>query len=76
MHRCTAIFHEVQLEEQVDPVHTLLSELRTLPAGIRRKMVLYHYSDAWDSSVYSFVENEFAGFAQPRRRYTLFADRA
>jgi ribonuclease BN (tRNA processing enzyme) len=66
------IIHEVQLEDQPDPVHALLSELRTLPADIRKKMLLYHYSDAWDSPAYSFVAREFAGFAEPRRRYELF----
>ncbi len=74
MQEAKLIFHEVQLEEQPDPVHALLSELRTLPPDIRRKTLLYHYSDAWDSALYSFVAAEFAGFAQPQHRYTLFAD--
>jgi len=66
------IFHEVQLEDQAEPVHALLSELRTLPEEIRRKMILYHFSDAWDSPTYSFVAREFAGFAEPHRRYEPF----
>ena len=65
-------FHEVQLEDQPAPVHACLSELRTLPAAIRRKTVIYHYGDSWDCGVYDFVADEFAGFATPRVRYTLF----
>jgi len=73
MRAARLIFHEVQLEVQPDPVHALLGELRTLPEDVRKKMRLYHFSDAWDSPMYAFVASEFAGFAQPHRRYTLFA---
>lgn len=65
-------FHEVQLDEQPDPVHTTLSEMRTLPAAIRSKTMLYHYGDAWDNGAYDSVAQEFAGFAQPQCRYILF----
>lgn len=64
-------FHEVQLEDQPQPVHALLSEMRTLPEKIRKKTYLYHYSDAWNDPKYDFVADEFAGFARPFHRYTL-----
>ncbi len=73
MQSARIVFHEVQLHEDSDPVHTLLSELRTLPAGIRQRMYLYHYEDTWDDPKYALVSDEFAGFAEPQRRYTLFA---
>jgi len=65
-------FHEVQLEDQPDPVHATLSELRTLPEHTRQKTILYHYNDDWDCAAYAFVADEFSGFAQPQQRYTLF----
>ncbi|MDO8631076.1 MAG: MBL fold metallo-hydrolase [Phycisphaerales bacterium] len=73
MTRARINFHEVQLADQPDPVHTLLSELRTLPATIRKKTILYHYDDNWDDPAFRFVADEFAGFATPHRRYELFA---
>ena len=68
-------FHDVQLEPDPDPspVHSLLSELRTLPEDVRKKTLLYHYGDTWDCGAYDSVAKEFAGFAQPQQRYTLFA---
>ncbi|GEM_PF-548743 len=71
MQRCTFAFHEVQLLDDPDPVHTLLSELRTLPEEVRRKICLYHYGDNWDDPAFDFVRTEFAGFAQPHQRYAL-----
>jgi ribonuclease BN (tRNA processing enzyme) len=65
-------FHEVQLEDQVEPVHATLAQLRTLPPDVRKKTILYHYGDAWDDDAYSFVADEFAGFARPHQRYVLF----
>lgn len=65
-------FHDVQLEDGPDPVHAMLSELRTLPKDVRRKTILYHFGDRWDDEAYAFVADEFAGFAQPRHRYRLF----
>ena len=59
--------------QEAEPVHALLSELRTLPAEIKQKMWLYHYADCWNDEAYGFVPDEFAGFAQPATRYTLFA---
>lgn len=75
MARARLIFHDVQLEETEDPLHPPLSALHTLPEPVRRKMVLYHYGDDWDNPQYDFVSKDFAGFAQPMRRYTLFEDR-
>ncbi len=65
-------FHEVQLEDQENPVHATLSELRTLPEDVRKKTTLYHYGDNWECAAYRFVADEFAGFARPQHRYTLF----
>lgn len=67
-------FHDVQLEDTPDPVHALLSELRTLPEQTRKKTYLYHYGDNWDDPRYDFVASEFAGFAQPQHRYVIFED--
>ncbi len=66
------IFHEAQLEDCADPVHALLSELRTLPEAVRKKMHLYHVGDTWDDGSYGFVDQEFAGFARPAHRYVVF----
>ncbi len=65
------IFHEVQLHDSSEPVHALLSDLRTLPEDIRRKMYLYHYGDDWDNPAFADVTRQFAGFAQPATRYAL-----
>lgn len=66
------VFHDVQLVDEPEPVHALLSELRALPDSLRRKMILFHYGDMWDEPAYSVVEREFAGFAAPHKRYLLF----
>ena len=60
------------IDDGPDPVHAMLSELRTLPKEVRRKTILYHFGDRWDDEAYAFVAVEFAGFAQPRHRYMLF----
>jgi ribonuclease BN (tRNA processing enzyme) len=65
-------FHEVQLEDEPDSVHARLCELRTLPETVRQRTLLYHYGDTWDDVQYASVADEFAGFAQPQHRYTLF----
>lgn len=66
------VFHDVQLEDSESPVHAPMSALRTLPEEIRRKMILYHFADEWDGAEYDSVAKEFAGFAEPMRRYVLF----
>lgn len=65
-------FHEVQLDDQHDPVHTTLPQLRTLPVDVRRRTVLFHYGDTWDDKIYDIVADEFAGFARAQERYVLF----
>ncbi len=65
-------FHDVQLIEQPNPVHALISELQTMPEEVKKKTILYHYGDTWDSGPFDFVETEFAGFARPQQRYVLF----
>lgn len=65
-------FHDVQLADNESTVHATLAELRTMPDEIKRKTILYHYPDQWDEPQHSFVDDEFAGFATPQVRYTLF----
>jgi ribonuclease BN (tRNA processing enzyme) len=67
-------FHDVQLVSNGDDegVHATLDELRTLPAEIKKRTVLYHYGDSWDNGRYDFVTKEFAGFARPGVRIKLF----
>jgi hypothetical protein len=72
MHRAHICFHDVQLIEQKDPVHSLLSDLRTMPAEIKKKTILYHYGDNWDEGPFDFVEDEFAGFTRQQERMVLF----
>lgn len=71
MERSGIIFHDTQLQDQRDPVHALIGELRTLPEAIRRKTWLYHYGDDWDAGPFDDVPDTFAGFAEPGRRYRL-----
>jgi ribonuclease BN (tRNA processing enzyme) len=72
LERASLIFHDVQIEDHPDPVHSLLRELETLPGRIREKMVLYHYSDSWDAPEFAHRARHFRGFAQPHHRYRLF----
>jgi ribonuclease BN (tRNA processing enzyme) len=65
-------FHDCQLYDDNAPVHALLSELRTMPDDVKKKTMLYHYGDTWDDPQFSFVPDEFAGFAKPHHRYVLF----
>ncbi len=65
-------FHDTQLIDEPNPVHALLSDLRTLPESIRKKTYLYHYQDDWDSGPFDDVHDHFAGFAVPFKRYRLF----
>ncbi len=67
------IFHDVQLRDQPNPVHALLSEMRTMPSEIRNKTYLYHYDDDWDSPEYAWADDEFAGFVVPQQRYMIFS---
>ncbi len=69
----TTIFHDVLLEPHDGAVHASIDELRTLPKRVREKMHLYHYGDTWDDPVFNVVAKEFAEFAKPQQRYTLFA---
>ena len=72
MERAKLCFHDVQLVERPNPVHALIGELRTMPGEIKSKTLLYHYDDTWDCGAFDFVSREFAGFAEPQRRYVLF----
>ncbi len=73
MEQARICFHEVQLFDQPDPVHAPISELRTMPEAVRKKTWLYHYGDDWDSGPFADVDDTFAGFAVPARRYVLFS---
>ena len=65
------VFHDAQLEVIPDPVHALISELRTMPESIRRKTHLYHYSDAWQQPEHQAAAADFAGFVEQHRRYDV-----
>jgi len=71
MERARICFHDTQLFDQPDPVHPLMSELRTMPEGVRRKTWLYHYDDKWDSGPFDDIADSFAGFATAGRRYVV-----
>lgn len=71
LERADWVFHDAQLEDVPDPVHALISELRTMPESIRRKTYLYHYSDAWDQPAHQSAGAEFAGFVQQHLRYDI-----
>jgi len=73
MNDAKLIFHEVQLEDAPDPVHATLSELRSLPEALRRKMRLYHVADSWSEPRFATVATEFQGFATAQVREVLFA---
>lgn len=75
MRQAKLIFHEVQLEEEERPVHAAWSELLSLPPEIRKKMRLYHLSDAHLDPQYEGADMDFLGFAQPQIRYPLFDPR-
>ncbi|MFQ5490973.1 MAG: MBL fold metallo-hydrolase [Phycisphaerae bacterium] len=72
MQKAKLVFQDVQLFDAPETVHALLSELKTLPADIKKRTLLYHYDDTWDSGPFNTIQEEFAGFAEPQRRYTLF----
>ncbi|GAB1429971.1 hypothetical protein MASR2M18_08040 [Ignavibacteria bacterium] len=61
--RAEYIFHDASLSP--NPVHASLSELRGLPADIKKKMFLMHYSDDWRN----FPVDDFAGYARQGERY-------
>lgn len=69
---CDRVFHEVQLLDTAEPVHTPLSSLLTLPVATRRKIVLYHYEDCWDEPRFHRATESFRGLARPRTRYAVF----
>ncbi len=70
--RSKIVFHDVQLFDQPDPVHALLSELKTMPEAIRRKTWLYHFDDTWDDPEFDHIKELFAGFVLPKKRYVIF----
>lgn len=61
--RSEIMFHDVQFF--LGAVHAPLADLRTLSAGIKKKMHLHHYADTWAEQD---IEG-FAGFVQQGVRY-------
>ncbi|MBU3915409.1 MBL fold metallo-hydrolase [bacterium] len=60
------IFHDTETSPFPSGVHTRLEELRTLPADLKKKMILYHY----DSTIIPDVEEgEFLDIAKPGSVY-------
>ncbi len=57
------MFHDVQFFPGA--VHAPLSELATLPAAMRDKMLLVHYADNWQ-------EQDISGFAGWARQGVLY----
>jgi hypothetical protein len=53
-------------------VHALLGEMKSMPVEVKKKTVLFHYGDNWDSGPFGDIPEEFAGFAKPQQRYVLF----
>ena len=41
------IFHDCQLEEDGETIHTLLEELLELDGATQEKIILVHYGDNW-----------------------------
>lgn len=72
LERARICFHDTQLTEQSNPVHALISEVRTMPPEVRKRTWLYHYGDDWDSGMFDDVPQAFAGFAEAGKRYLLF----
>ena len=72
MKSCRIAFHEVQFAASENPVHSLLSELRTIEPNVRGKMHLYHFEDRISSEDRVIAEREFARLCKPYCRYTLF----
>ena len=72
MDRASICFHDTQLFDEPNPVHALISEVRTLPEAIRRKTYLYHFGDDCDSGPFDDVRETFAGFTVPFHRYRIF----
>jgi phosphoribosyl 1,2-cyclic phosphodiesterase len=62
-----AIFHDCQL--YTGGVHASLEELLTLPLRLRRKIVLVHYGDGWESAEPAVAAGGFMGFGQQHVTY-------
>lgn len=65
-------FHEVQFAAEADTVHSPISELMSLPEHVRRKSLLYHFDDDFDSPSSQKFACHFQGLASPYRRNPLF----
>lgn len=61
------IFHDCQFF--TGGVHASLEELATLPAPLKRKMVLMHYADNWQQYVAQVREAGFHSFAKQNHSY-------
>lgn len=65
--RVDTIFHDCQLTNP-GTVHATYDELKTLPPGIKRRMLLTHYNDSFGE--FDPVADGFQGFAQAWKHYT------
>jgi len=72
-HDIEAVFHDCQFTPP-GGVHASLDELRTLPADLKRKMVLMHYGDDWEAHRDRVEEGGFWGLA-PQWAYLDFPER-
>jgi ribonuclease BN (tRNA processing enzyme) len=63
--RSEIMFHDVQFYP--GSVHAPLDELRTLPADVKKKMILIHYADDWEQHDIS----EFAAWGIQGARYVF-----
>lgn len=61
--RAEMLFHDTSFFP--NPVHAGLTELRTLPDEVKRRMYLVHYGDAWQDH----AVDDFAGYARQGARY-------
>ena len=63
------IFHDVQFF--TGGIHASLDELAALPSGLKRRMILMHYGDAWKRHVKRIRREGFIGFARQGSTYTF-----
>lgn len=61
------IFHDVQFF--TGGIHASLDEISELEPELRKRMLLMHYSDLWESYTETVSKRGFAGFVQEHRYY-------
>ena len=63
------IFHDTQFF--TGGIHPGLDELSTLPAGLKTRMLLMHYGDAWKKQLKRIRRDGFLGFVRQGWIYTF-----